>query len=72
MGHYSFVVINESGDIVSIPQNFLLLDEGQNVFNAQVDDLDKFVADLKVKGVRVVRTYGLNEFETVDPRMLSE
>ena len=66
MGFYSFVAINESGDVVTIPKHFLVLDTGRNVFNTQVEDVGAFTELLKQHGVLVTTTHKLDDFDPVE------
>jgi hypothetical protein len=67
MGFYSLIVDNQSGDVVMIPEHYLVLDTGQNVFNTQIENPDLFVKALREEGVRIVQMNCLDEFESVDP-----
>ena len=54
MGFYSFVVRNNTGDIVVVHEHFLAFDVGRNVFNTQVDDLRAFTEKLDGLGVKII------------------
>ena len=72
MAFYSFIVFNESGDVVTIPKHLLVLDRGRNVFSAVVNDLEAFTETLKTAGVRVHQSTRLDEYDAVDPLQLTE
>ncbi len=72
MGFFSLIVDNQSGDVVMIPEHYLVLDTGRNVFNTQVENVELFVKALRQEGVRVVQMNCLDEFEAVDPPKLLE
>lgn len=65
MAHYSFKV--SAGHPVGIPKPFVMLDTGNNVFNAEVDDLNNFLALLHNDGVTVHQVSRLDDFEENSP-----
>jgi len=74
MAFYSFVVMNDSGDVVVIPENLLTLDTGRNVFSTQVEDVEHFVDQLRQMGVRVTAQHRLDEHDLIEdpPDLLPE
>ena len=64
-GFFSFRVI--APDVVVLPEHFLALDEGVQVFNLMVNDLDTFLGQLRACGVKVLNTYHLDEHEEIPP-----
>lgn len=64
-GFFSFKAI--ARDVVVLPKYYLTLDEGFQVFNAHVDDLDKFLALLRAEGVDILQTNRLDEHEEIPP-----
>lgn len=62
MSFYSFVVI--APQPVGIPKPFVVLDTGVNTFNAEVPNLDAFLAFLESEGVVVTRYYQLSSDTT--------
>ena len=65
MHFYSFKVVCE--DDVVLPEHYLVLGEGFNVFNATVGDLEKFRAKLREVGVEILEANRLDDLEEVPP-----
>jgi len=61
MGFYSFVVI--APEEVILPEYFVHLDEGRNVFNASVSDIENLKKRLSEKGVRILQANQLDAHE---------
>lgn len=72
MGFYSFVVFNDSGEVVSLPEHFLILDTGQNAFNIQLNETEPFLCKLGEADVRVEKMNRLDEHEQLEPPKLEE
>ena len=71
MAFYSFIVNNESGDVVTLPSHYLVLDMGRTAFNARVDDLARFTDTLDTKGVRVLQAFCLDVLGAPQADMLT-
>lgn len=65
MGYYSIIAIAKQP--VAIPDPMVMLDRGMNVFTAQTDDLDGFLATLKNEGVTVQKVNQLDGLDAVKP-----
>lgn len=72
-GFYSFRVF--APHEVMIVENYVALDEGMNTFNCHVADIDAFVAQLVLEGVRIDQMNRLDpdpEEQSEPPRLLQE
>ena len=61
MGFYSFIVV--SPDVIQLPEYVICLDHGRNVFNATVNDLDRFKARMSELNVEILQVNRLDEYE---------
>jgi hypothetical protein len=64
-GFYSFRVY--APHEVTIPENFLYIDEGMATFNVHVNCIDSFLERLKSADVRVDQMHHLDAVEPVSP-----
>lgn len=67
MSFYSFKV--HSSSPVVLPTHFLVIDEGEDVFNLSVADLDGFCQELIREGVKILEVNKLDDFEAVPPQL---
>lgn len=65
-GH--FAIVARAKDLVVIPERYIALDAGMNVFNVVTDDLDGLLAHLKERGVTVDEVRRLDQLAPVDPK----
>jgi hypothetical protein len=65
MGYYSFRVFSKNE--VDLPEHLVTIGEGQDTFQARVDDLDSFTAYLSLEGVSVLSVHQLDALEAIDP-----
>jgi len=70
MAQYSFIV--KALDPVGIPRPMVVLDRGLNVFSAEIDDLDEFLALLQSEQVQVLEAHHLGVGEANSPQDLHE
>jgi hypothetical protein len=63
MAYYSFKVLSQQE--VVLPTYFLALGEGIDVFNASVNDLEKFSQELFQNGVKILEVHQLDDLEQV-------
>lgn len=59
-GYFSFIVV--APEPLAIDKPAVLLDQGRNVFTAQVDDLSDFLEHLKIRGIKLLDVRWLNNF----------
>jgi hypothetical protein len=76
VAHYSFVAVAPQPLVITRPA--VLLDEGQNVFTAVVENIDDFMQLLADKGVTVQKAFCLDpdpmpagQFDTIAERLLN-
>lgn len=70
MGFYSFQV--RAAEDVVLPEHFLILGEGTNVFNLSLDDLEAFLIKLRDHDVTVVAMYRLDEHEPLPASLVAD
>ena len=61
MSFFSFIV--EAPDVMQIPGYMIVLDQGRNVFNAVVPDINIFQEMIKSLGCKVIQVNNLDDFE---------
>lgn len=64
-GFYSFKVWAADDEV--FPEHFLVLGEGENIFNTSVQDIEAFRQKLASRGVRIVEEHRLDDLEEVPP-----
>ncbi len=61
MAYYSFVVV--APQPIGFPKPLLILDQGVNVFSAEVANVEEFLQSLRAEGIEVREVNRLDEFE---------
>ncbi len=64
-GFFSFKVW--AREEVAFPEHFLILGEGENIFNTSVPDIAAFRKKLGSAGVRIVEEHRLDDLDEVPP-----
>jgi hypothetical protein len=65
MPYYSFKI--HANEEVVLPKYWVTLGEGNNVINAQIDDLDGFKEALYAAHASLLEVNRLDEFDPIDP-----